>query len=122
MRGLSWLGVLVIDSLPFPSSTSHAQPEPKRPAAAAANCSLNFAKSPNDDFMAAASLPDGSPPLFGPMTCQKREWFQCPPPLLRTAVRTASGTELMPRISSSSDFPCHSGAFSNAAFTLVTYA
>ena len=26
------------------------------------------------------------------MICQKIEWFQCPPPLLRTAVRTASGT------------------------------
>ncbi len=43
MSGLSWFGVRVIDSLP-PSRTSHAQPEPKRPTPAAANCSLNFAK------------------------------------------------------------------------------
>ena len=34
ISGLSWFGVLVIESLP-PSLTSHAQPEPKRPTPAA---------------------------------------------------------------------------------------
>src|SRR5215471_13379490 len=93
ISGVSWFGVLVIDSLP-PSLTSHAQPDPNRPAAAAANCSLNFAKSPNALLIAVASFPEGSPPLPGPMSSQNIEWFQCPPPLFRTAVRTDSGTLL----------------------------
>src|SRR3954468_16263759 len=104
MRGLSWLGVLVMDSLP-PSLTSHTHPDPNRPAAAAANCSLNFAKSPNPVLIPSASLPLGSPPDFGAISSQNIEWFQWPPPLLRTAVRTASGTELMDFIRSSSDLP-----------------
>src|SRR2546421_12447436 len=89
MSGLSWFGVLVIDSLP-PSLSSHAHPEPKRPAAAAANCSLNLSKPPNEDLIASPNAPVGSPPAFGPMICQKNEWFQSPPLLLRTEVRTDS--------------------------------
>ena len=58
ISGLSWFGVLVIDSLP-PSVINHAQPEPKRPAPVAANCSLNFAKSPNALLIASASFPVG---------------------------------------------------------------
>jgi dihydroxy-acid dehydratase len=46
MSGLSWFGVLMIDSTLF-VDTSHAQPEPKRPMPAAWNCSLNVAKDPN---------------------------------------------------------------------------
>ena len=46
MIGLSWFGVLSIDSLP-PLSISHAQPLPKRPTPALANCSLNASKLPN---------------------------------------------------------------------------
>src|SRR5580698_10273446 len=94
IAGLSWFGLLVMLSLrSLGLCTSHAQPEPKRPVAAAANCVLNVAKSPNDDLMASARAPDGSPPfLLGSSHSQKSEWFQWPPPLLRTAVRTASGT------------------------------
>src|SRR6185437_15966292 len=121
MSGLSWFGVLVIDNLP-PSFTSHAQPDPKRDPAAAANCSLSLAKLPNAEVIALPTAPLGSPPLPGPMICQNIEWFQWPPPLLRTAVRTDSGTELMPRIKSSRDLPASSGAFSIAAFRLLTYA
>ena len=42
--------------------------------------------------MASAMAPLGSPPALGPMMVQNMEWFTCPPPLLRTAVRMASGT------------------------------
>src|SRR3954465_5418552 len=103
ISGLSWFGVLVIDNLP-PSLMSQAQPDPNRPVPAAANCSLNLLKSPNALLMASPSLPLGSPPLLGPMISQNIVWFQWPPPLLRTAVRTDSGTVLMLFINSSSDF------------------
>src|SRR5438270_7272954 len=119
INGLSWFGVLVIESLP-PSLSSHAQPEPKRPTPAAANCSLNFSKSPNDDLIASPTLPPGAPPALGPINSQNNVWFQCPPPLLRTAVRTASGTLLMPESNCSSDCLPSSGAFSTAEFRLVT--
>ena len=52
------------------------------------------------------SLPPGSPPTprpAGAISCQKRAWFQWPPPLLRTAVRLSSGTQtgLPPRSATS---------------------
>ena len=43
--------------------------------------------------MSSASLPVGAPPAFGPRIFQKKEWFQWPPPLLRTGPRMASGTD-----------------------------
>ncbi len=70
--------------------------------------------------MAAPSRPDGAPPPFGPMMVQKIEWFECPPALLRSTLRTSSGTELNPRSRSSTDFLASSGCFSNAAFALLT--
>ena len=73
-------------------------------------------------MIAAPSAPPGSPPALGAISVQNRAWFQCPPPLLRTAVRTPSGTSAMRRHSSSSDHEPSSGAFSIAAFRLVTYA
>ncbi len=51
ISGLSWFGVLVIESLP-PVLISHAHPEPNRPTPAALNCSRNLAKSPNVLFIA----------------------------------------------------------------------
>src|SRR5215213_23813 len=110
MSGLSWFGVLVIASLP-PSLTSHTHPEPKRPTPAALKASLNFSKSPNALLIASASFPVGPPPPFGPIVCQNCEWFQWPPALLRTAVRTASGTLFRLRSRSSSDLSASSGAF-----------
>src|SRR5215218_7285658 len=106
-------------SLP-PALTSHTHPEPNRATPAALNASLNFSKSPNDALIASASLPVGPPPPFGPIVGQNCEWFQWPPPLLRTAVRTASGTLFRLRSRSSSDLSASSGAFSSAALRLVT--
>ena len=40
--------------------TSQAQPEPKRPVAAALNFSLNVSKLPNAELIALATLPDGA--------------------------------------------------------------
>src|SRR5829696_4193250 len=103
-----------MESFP-PSLRSHTQPDPKRPAPAADHCSLNLSNPPNDSLIARPISPLGDPPAFAAIHFQNIEWFQCPPPLLRTAVRTDSGTSLMPRTSSSSDFPPSSGAFSMAA-------
>src|SRR3989441_4179040 len=100
INGLSWFGVLTIDSLP-PSSISHAQPLPNRPTAAFANSSLNLSKLPNAELIALPRAPVGAPPAPGPIHFQNWLWFQWPPPLLRTAVRMASGTLLMPRHNSS---------------------
>ena len=72
ISGLSWFGVLVIESLP-PELISHAQPDPNRPTPAALNCSRNFAKSPNALLMAGPRFPPGSPPALGAMICQNIE-------------------------------------------------
>ena len=101
---------------------SQAQPLPKRPTPAFFISSLNLSKPPNDELIASAIAPVGAPPPPGPMICQNIEWFAWPPPLFRTAVRMASGTALMPLSNSSIDFDASSGAFSSAAFRLVTYA
>jgi hypothetical protein len=91
ISGLSWFGVLVISSLP-PLSTSQAQPLPKRPMPAALNCSLNASKLPNAALMASAPRPSARRRRWGAISFQNSEWFQWPPPLLRTAVRMSSGT------------------------------
>ena len=51
--------------------------------------------------MASATAPVGSPPPLGARMVQNKEWFQWPPPLLRTAM----GSVAMLCISSSSDLP-----------------
>ena len=56
MSGLSWLAVEMMSSLP-PFFTSQAQPEPKRPMAAALNFSLNWSKLPKVPLIACARLP-----------------------------------------------------------------
>src|SRR6186713_182373 len=104
ISGLSWFGVLVMDSFP-PSFRSHTQPLPNRPAPALAHCSLNASKLPNAPLIASAALPVGAPPAFGAIHVQNFVWFQCPPPLLRTAVRMSSGTLAMLRHNSSTLFP-----------------
>ena len=76
---------------PAGSLISQTQPLPKRPTPAAANRSLNVSNDPNAASIALATLPDGAPPPLGLITCQNMVWFECPPPLLRTAVRIASG-------------------------------
>ncbi len=83
---------------------------------------MNLSKPPKPCPIAAARSPFGSPPPPGPITFQKSEWLRCPPPLLRMAVRVASGSFGSPRISSSMDAFCQSGVFSSAALRLFTYA
>src|SRR4051812_23039772 len=121
ISGLSWFGELVMESLP-PSFSSHTQPLPKRPPPAFAHSSLNLSKPPNELLIASAILPVGLPPALGAIHVQNLLWFQWPPPLLRTAVRIASGTLLIDWQSSSTLLPWSSGAFSSAVLRLVTYA
>jgi len=73
MRGLSWLAVEQIDRLPSLSATSQAHPEPKRVAAAAANCSLNASNEPKEASIAVASSPSGAFAPPGEMTFQNKE-------------------------------------------------
>src|ERR1700732_2308490 len=88
---VSWFAVESIAS--FPSFTSsHAQPDPNRPRPAALNFSLNPANEPKLELIAAAKSPFGSPPPPFFINSQNSEWFQWPPPLLRTAARIFSGT------------------------------
>jgi len=61
----------------------------------------------------------GGAPPFGPMICQNMEWFTCPPPLLRIARGTSSGSALRFRINSSGLFFSKPGCFATAAFKLV---
>src|SRR5208283_917585 len=101
--------------------TTHAQPEPNRPMPAAANLALKSSKLPYLALMALARLPTGDPPALGLMISQNMAWFQCPPPLLRTAVRIGSGTADRPLASSESRLaPASCGADSRALFRLVT--
>ena len=102
-------------------TANHAQPEPKRVVAAFVNSSLKLSKLPNLLLIASANSPAGSPPAFGARTCQNNEWFACPPPLLRTAVRDASGTASRFEITSSTDFERSSSFPSKALFKFVTY-
>src|SRR5688500_2425506 len=120
ISGLSWLGVLVTSSLPL-LSTTHAQPLPKRVVPAWLTAVLNFSKSPNAPLIASATAPVGAPPALGAISFQNIEWFQWPPPLLRTAALMSSGTLLMPFSRSSRLLLCSSGCLSSAALRLVTY-
>jgi len=74
MSGESWFGVDSTAS-PAPSQTSHVQPEPKRFAPASFTCVRSASRPPNVPLIASARSPDGSPPPFGPMIRQKREWL-----------------------------------------------
>jgi hypothetical protein len=55
----------MISTLPSAFFTSQVQPEPKLPAAEAANFSLNASNEPNAALMASASAPLGAPPPAG---------------------------------------------------------
>ena len=120
MTGLSWFALLVI-ARPEPSCTSQAQPEPKRFTPASFSWLLKSSKLPNVSESAWARSPSGSPPPSGPMICQKKEWFEWPPALLRTAPRLSSGTLSRFFSTSSTGLSAHSVP-SSAALALVTYA
>src|SRR4029077_8664857 len=88
--GVALFGVESMAS--FPSfTTSHAQPEPNRPRPAALNLSLNPAKDPKLELIAAARSALGSPPPPFFIRGQNSVWFQAPPALFRTAIRMFSG-------------------------------
>jgi hypothetical protein len=66
--------------------------------------------------MAALSAAEGPFESVGPaITFQKNEWFQWPPPLLRTAVAMSAGSWPVPTsaFSSTSPVPLNSGNFSS---------
>ena len=75
ISGLSWFGVVTISTAPPLPTASHAQPEPKTPAADAANLSLNSSNEPKAASIFSASTPDGAPPAFGPMIVQNMQWL-----------------------------------------------
>ena len=75
IRGLSWLAVEQISSLPALLTQSQAQPEPKRVAAALAKASLKASKLPKVAVMSAARSPVGSPPPLGLMSVQNMLWL-----------------------------------------------
>src|SRR5699024_5193383 len=120
MIGESWFGVLII-SISLLLRTNQAQPEPKRPVAAFLNSSLNASKLPNLESILSATSPFGFHPPFGESTCKKKLWFECQPPLLRTAVRTFSGSASISLIISFKDLFSRSALPSFAAFKFVTY-
>src|SRR6266545_4522009 len=68
--GLSWLAVEVTWSLPLPSRTSQAQPEPKRLTPASMNAALNASNEPKVESIALAISPVGAPPPLGFIICQ----------------------------------------------------
>src|SRR6187431_1009045 len=120
MSGVSWFGVDLTAS-PVPSQTSHVQPEPNRLTPASFTCFFSSSALPNTSEIASASAPTGSPPPSGDMISQNSEWFACPPPLLRTAVRLSSGMASRFASTDSIGWSIHSVP-SSAAFRFVTYA
>ena len=91
--GVSWFAVLTMASFLSLPTTSHAQPEPKRPsrrprsgAWSSRPCCRRRRRSRSSARRPAVSAPPGV------ISSQKKLWFQWPPTLLRTPVRTFSGT------------------------------
>ena len=78
MIGLSWFGVDVTASLPSLPTTSQAQPEPNRVAAALAKASLNAANPPSSLPMACPTAPVGSPPPPGVMSLPEERVVRVP--------------------------------------------
>jgi len=76
----------------LPSQRSQPQPEPNCFAVVSLNCFLKSSKLPKSFLICSPMAPVGSPPPLGFMIVQNMEWFTWPPPLLRTTVRTSSGT------------------------------
>ena len=73
----------------------HDEPGPaaaEAPGAGRVELLLELIERPEGLLIASASLPDGLPADLALRSFQKKEWFTWPPPLLRTAVRIASGT------------------------------
>src|SRR5580658_2444777 len=119
VSGLSWLGVVSMASAPSEPFTSQAQPLPKTLMAAAPSLSWNDESEPNLASIALDSSPVGAaPPL--PSVGHQKEWLAWPPPLLRTAVRAASGTAFRFATSSQTVLVASSGCAAAATFRLLT--
>ena len=88
VHGVSALGVVTILSSP-PSHTSHAQPEPNRPTAAALKASTNLSRPPKVSSILTASSPSGLPPPPGFMQFQKKVWFHTWAALLKSGALSA---------------------------------
>ena len=82
---------------------------------AAAIFSLKASNDPKVAVMASPSFPEAVPPALGARLSQKKVWFQCPPPLLRT------GAPMLPAMAtiSASVFPSL-GVPARALFKLST--
>ncbi|CNT86099.1 Uncharacterised protein [Salmonella enterica subsp. enterica serovar Bovismorbificans] len=89
ISGESWFAVETTASL-SPFSTSHAQPEPKRVAAAFSNSALKLSTEPKSRSIAAFRSPCRVVPFFSPF--QNRLWLAWPPALLRSTVFLSTGT------------------------------
>jgi hypothetical protein len=75
ISGLSWFGVVAIESCPSRSARSQTQPDPNWPTPASPNCFLNASSDPNASSITTASRPTGGlPPGF--IVSQKKLWFQ----------------------------------------------
>ena len=90
MIGESWFAVEYAWR-PEPSQTSHVQPEPKRVTPFCVIVSLRASTPPNVVADRVGERAGGLAAAVGLMTCQKSEWFACPPALLRTAACLSSG-------------------------------
>jgi len=93
MIGLSWLGVgddlqpsLLVDDEPGPSAAETAD-------SGGLELRLELVDASEGLHDRLGELADGRPSAPpGSSSSQKKVWLECPPPLLRTAVRIGSGT------------------------------
>src|SRR5262249_2086959 len=101
-------------------TASHAQPEPN--CARPADFTIDFIWSTllNTERIAVSTSSVGALAPPGAISSQKNVWFQWPPRLLRTPVRSSPGTtERLARISSIGFLP-RSGHFAASPLRLLT--
>src|SRR3984893_17900852 len=110
----------MIASLASLSTMSHAQPEPKRASPAALTFPISLAVEPNEESIADFRSPPGSLAPPGVISSQKKEGFQWPPRLLRTAARTPYGTVERSERIATGDLVARSGYFSTSPFKAAT--
>src|ERR1051326_3290448 len=101
MCGVSWLAVEnTVSFLSLPTA-SQAQPEPNCARPAVLTTDFIWSAPLNTERIAVSTSALGAPAPPGVIRSQKKVWFQWPPRLLRTPVRSSPGTtERLARISS----------------------
>ena len=98
-RLLAWFMVSQTMSLLSLASPSQAQPDPKRPAARALNCSRIASTDPKSSSIFFFRSPPGPLVSLGRhMIFQKKLWFQCPPALSRRSFSTSPGRSPVPTL------------------------